>query len=48
MNKLVPNFGQPARRARSADMLSAQEERDLVRAWQDHGDRRARDVVRHR
>jgi RNA polymerase sigma-32 factor len=26
-------------------MLSANEERDLVRAWQDHGDARARDTL---
>ncbi|WJY22988.1 sigma-70 family RNA polymerase sigma factor [Fontisubflavum oceani] len=47
MNKPVPNFGRHARRRRSADMLSAEEERHLVRAWQDRGDRRARDKLIH-
>mgnify|MGYP005844873673 CR=1 FL=1 len=43
MNKPVMNFDTRAGRARTADMLSAVEERRLVRAWQTHGDRRARD-----
>jgi len=45
MNKHAPNWGIHSRRARSANMLSAEEERDLVRAWQDHGDKHARDTL---
>ncbi len=43
MNKPVPNFGRRPRRTRTADMLSAEEEQHLIRAWQDRGDQRARD-----
>jgi RNA polymerase sigma-32 factor len=45
MNKHAPNWGTRTRRARSADMLSAEEESHLVRAWQDHGDEKARDTL---
>jgi len=45
MNKHAPNWGTHSRHARSANMLSAKEERDLVRAWQDHGDAHARDTL---
>ncbi len=43
MNKPVANLEHRARRVRTGDMLSAEEERDLVRAWQERGDRNARD-----
>lgn len=43
MNKPVMNFDTRAGTTRTADMLSAVEERNLVRAWQGHGDKRARD-----
>jgi len=43
MNKPFTNRAHGTRRVRTPDMLSAEVERDLVRAWQDHGDRRARD-----
>lgn len=43
MNKPVTNLIQGARRVRSSEMLSAEEERALICAWQQHGDRRARD-----
>ena len=43
MNKPFTNRANGARRSRSSEMLSAEAERDLVRAWQNHGDRRARD-----
>ena len=43
MNKRVMNFKDRARRVRTAHMLSADEERRLLRAWQDLADRRARD-----
>ena len=43
MNKPAMNFTTRADRPRTADMLSAVEERYLVRAWQDYGDKRARD-----
>ncbi|WP_372920879.1 RNA polymerase sigma factor RpoD/SigA [Roseovarius sp.] len=43
MNKPVTNLIQGARRIRSAGMLSAQEEQALIRAWQVHQDRGARD-----
>lgn len=43
MNKRLMNFEDRARRVRTAGMLSAHEERELLRAWQDFGDRRARD-----
>lgn len=43
MNKPLMHPGRGARRVRTSDMLSAEEERRLVRAWQDCGDRSARD-----
>ena len=43
MNKPAMNFNRRTDRVRTADMLSAVEERHLVRAWQGHGDKRARD-----
>lgn len=43
MNKPFTNRAHGTRRIRTPDMLSAEVERDLVRAWQNHGDRRARD-----
>lgn len=42
MNKPVPGFGHRPRRTRTAGMLSSEEERHLIRAWQDRRDRRAR------
>jgi RNA polymerase sigma-32 factor len=45
MNKPVLNWGTRTRSTRSADMLSAEEERHLVRAWQERGDERARDKL---
>jgi RNA polymerase sigma-32 factor len=43
MNKPFKNRAHGARGIRTPDMLSAELERDLVLAWQDHGDERARD-----
>src|SRR6056297_995587 len=43
MNKPVTNLIKGARRVRTSQMLSADEERALLRAWQQYGDRRARD-----
>jgi len=43
MNKPVTNLIKGARRVRTSQMLSADEERALICAWQQHGDRRARD-----
>ncbi|MCA1776953.1 MAG: sigma-70 family RNA polymerase sigma factor [Loktanella sp.] len=43
MNTPVMNFVTCAGRGRTADMLSAVDERNLIRAWQGHGDKRARD-----
>lgn len=43
MNKPVTNLIKGARRVRTSEMLSADEERALICAWQQHGDRRARD-----
>jgi RNA polymerase sigma-32 factor len=43
MTKPVTNLIKGARRVRTSQMLSADEERTLLRAWQQHGDRRARD-----
>jgi len=43
MDKPLVNPGRRARRIRTSYMLSAEEERRLVRAWQDGGDRPARD-----
>ncbi|MFY0312626.1 sigma-70 family RNA polymerase sigma factor [Leisingera sp. D0M16] len=42
MDKPIRNWGSRAHRVRSTGMLSADEERYLVRAWQEHGDSRAR------
>ncbi|MBC7286359.1 hypothetical protein [Hoeflea sp.] len=42
MNQRVMNFESRARRVRTPDMLSASQERDLLRAWQDTGNRAAR------
>ncbi len=43
MNKPLPNWGTQPRRKRTPNMLSADDELHLVRAWQQRGDRRARD-----
>jgi RNA polymerase sigma-32 factor len=43
MNKPVPSLIRNARRVRTSDMLSAGQERHLLRAWQEHGDIGARD-----
>jgi len=43
MNKPVTNLIKSAQRVRTSQMLSADEERALLRAWQQNGDRRARD-----
>src|SRR6056297_1674725 len=43
MNKPFTNPGHATRRIRTPGMLSSEVERDLVQAWQNHGDRRARD-----
>lgn len=43
MNKPFTNRAHGTRGIRTPDMLSAEVERDLVRAWQNHGDRCARD-----
>jgi len=43
MNKPFTNHAHGTRRIRTPGMLSAEVERDLVQAWQNHGDRRARD-----
>jgi RNA polymerase sigma-32 factor len=43
MNKPVTNLIKGARRVRTPQMLSAEEERALLRAWQQDGDRSARD-----
>lgn len=42
MNKPITTLSLGARRVRTIDMLSAEEERLLLRAWQERGDRRAR------
>jgi len=47
MNKPITNLIQGARRVRSSGMLSAEEERALIDAWQGHGDRDARDRLIH-
>lgn len=47
MNKPVTNVFDGARRIRSSAMLSVDEERALICAWQEHGDRRARDRLIH-
>jgi len=43
MNKTIRNAGTRTHRPRTANMLSAEEERQLVRAWQEHNDKHARD-----
>lgn len=43
MNKLTSNWTTQRPRKRSRDMLSAEEERDLIRAWQHNGDAAARE-----
>jgi RNA polymerase sigma-32 factor len=45
MNKSVPNLIKNSRRVRTPGMLSAEAERDLLRAWQEDGDRDARDTL---
>lgn len=45
MNKPIPNWGTQPRRKRSPNMLSADDELHLLRAWQQRGDQRARDKV---
>jgi len=42
MNKPLTNWGPQTRRKRSPDMLSSGDELHLVRAWQQRGDKRAR------
>ncbi|WP_372611610.1 sigma-70 family RNA polymerase sigma factor [Aquicoccus sp.] len=43
MNKPITKLSRGARRIATSKMLSAADERQLVRDWQDRGDRRARD-----
>lgn len=43
MNKQISNWTSRGPRRRSRDMLSAEEERNLIRAWQHNGDGAARD-----
>jgi RNA polymerase sigma-32 factor len=43
MNRQLPNWGKQPRRKRSPDMLRADDELHLVRAWQQRGDSRARE-----
>jgi RNA polymerase sigma-32 factor len=45
MNKPISNWGTQPRRKRTANMLSAGDELHLLRAWQQRGDKRARDKV---
>lgn len=45
MNKPISNWGTQPRRKRTPNMLSAGEELHLLRAWQQRGDKRARDKV---
>ena len=45
MNKPISNWGTQPRRKRSPAMLSAKDELHLLRAWQQRGDKRARDKV---
>jgi len=47
MNKPVTNFTHSSRRVRTPGMLSAKQERALICAWQQQGDRRARDRLIH-
>lgn len=45
MNKPISNWGIQPRRKRTSNMLSAGDELHLLRAWQQRGDKRARDKV---
>jgi RNA polymerase sigma-32 factor len=45
MNKPLSNWGIQPRRKRTPNMLSADDELHLLRAWQQRGDQRARDKV---
>ncbi|MGI3210407.1 sigma-70 family RNA polymerase sigma factor [Roseovarius tibetensis] len=45
MNKPVRHWATGSRAKSRAGMLSAQDEGDLLRAWQQHGDRRSRDLL---
>jgi len=45
MNKPISNWGTQPRRKRTPNMLSAGDELHLLRAWQQSGDKRARDKV---
>ncbi|MFO7757350.1 MAG: sigma-70 family RNA polymerase sigma factor [Roseovarius sp.] len=45
MNKPVMNWSAGSHRKRSSGMLSAEDEGDLLRAWQERGDRQARDEI---
>jgi RNA polymerase sigma-32 factor len=45
MNKPISNWGTQPRRKRTSNMLSAGDELHLLRAWQQRGDKRARDKV---
>jgi RNA polymerase sigma-32 factor len=45
MNKPISNWRTQPRRKRTPNMLSADDELHLLRAWQQRGDRRARDKV---
>ncbi len=47
MNKPLPNWGSRARFKRTADMLSEDEERHLMLAWQNRRDARALDKLVH-
>lgn len=47
MNKPVTNLIRGARRVPTSGMLSAEQERALICAWQAHGDRNARDELLH-
>jgi RNA polymerase sigma-32 factor len=45
MNKPISNWGTQPRRKRTSNMLSAGDELHLLRAWQQRGDKHARDKV---
>ena len=45
MNKPISNWGTQPRRKRTPNMLSAGDELHLLRAWQQRGDKRAREKV---
>jgi RNA polymerase sigma-32 factor len=45
MNKPISNWGTKPRRKRASNMLSADDELHLLRAWQQRGDQRSRDKV---